>query len=356
MFSIIKKILFNSKIHNRLELKRIIERIQEIAKNQESNLAICIENTHSSYLGVKNATFNLFPNSTIVLPAYYSDILLSEQEFKILTEEIKRHKFKNVIISTLPVSMNPFLELLTEYENVKVIFHGAFSELSNETIEKQLIKMIHDTKSGKIKRLGFVKSGLDKWAQKTFGIDCVQLQLKPLKIEKKSLYSENKTTKIKIGIFGNSGFNKNLHNQIAGALAVENSEIHTTIHTGFENCGFQNRIIVHPLLNHTEFIGLLADMSINLHLSFSEGMGGQIFTESLSIGIPCLTSYNNEYLKFDTYLQNLLTVKQYDNPWEIKKAIESVMLIDRQELSQQIQDYSRHIEREYKILLDAFLK
>lgn len=353
MLSKVRNKLFGSKEHDKVDVNTIVTCIREIANNKERNLAICIENTGSSYLGVKNATLNLFPNYTIILPAYYSNILLNENDFRILADEIKSHKFENVIISTLPVSMNIFLDMLSAHENVKVIFHGALSELSNETIEKQLLKMILDTKSGKIKRLGFVKSGLDKWAKNTFGIDCIQLQLKPLKVENDFIFNNSDT--IKIGIFGNTSFNKNLYNQIAAALAIENAEIHTTIHTAFEKCGFDNRIIVYPFLDHQEFISLLSKMTINLHLSFSEGMGGQIFTESLSLGVPCLTSYNNEYLKFDEYLQTLLTVKQYDNPWEIKKAIAHVLKIDNHELRQRIKDYSIHIEQECNLLLNAFL-
>ena len=93
-------------------------------------------------------------------------------------------------------------------------------------------------------------------------------------------------------------------------------------------------------------------MDVNLHLSFSEGMGGQVFTESLSHGIPCLTSYTNEYLKNDQELQKLLTVNQYENPWQIKIAIEKVLKI---ELNTKLIDYSKLIEKESEILLNEFL-
>ena len=63
-------------------------------------------------------------------------------------------------------------------------------------------------------------------------------------------------------------------------------------------------------MNHNKFKKLLSEMDINLHLSFSEGMGGQIFTESLSIGVPCLSSYNNDFLAYNKYLRNLLYVKK----------------------------------------------
>ncbi len=353
IIKLLKKIQ-NKRLKNVADISGILESIAKIANSNEPNLAICIENTESSFLGVKNATLNLFPKCTIIFPAYYSEIQLNKTQFRGIAHEIKKHNFHKIIVSTLPESMNYFLDLLCENENVNVIFHGALSELSNPKTEKQFLKMIADTKSGKINRLGFVKSGLDKWAKKTYDIDCVQLQLKPLQF-KNHTFEKNKGT-IKIGIFGNTSFNKNLYNQIAGALAVDHSEIHTTIHSGFEENGFGDRIIVHPFMDHSQFVSLLSQMTINLHLSFSEGMGGQIFTESLSQGIPCLTSYNNEYLKFDPYLLELLTVPQYENPWEIKNAIEKVLELNGVDLSTRIIQYSKHIENENQELLASFLK
>ena len=273
-----------------------------------------------------------------------------------VVNEIKKHKFNYVVISTLPISLNNFLDQLCDSENVNVIFHGALSELSNKKIESQLIKMITYTKAGKIKRLGFVKSGLDKWAKKMFDIDCIQLQLKPVEKIKFRKSDTSNSPKIKIGVFGNTSFNKNLYNQIAGALAVDGAEIHTTIQTGFDDLGYDDRIVIHPFLDHLSFIKLMSEMTLNSHLSFSEGMGGQIFTESLSQGVPCLTSYNNEYLKFDKYLQDLLTLDQYDNPWEIKKAIEKVLNENLETVSLRLIQYSSHIKKEHEELLETFLK
>ena len=49
-------------------------------------------------------------------------------------------------------------------------------------------------------------------------------------------------------------------------------------------------------------------------------------------------------------------MEQYDNPWEIKKAIERVLEVTDDELSLKVVEYSKHIEKEYHELLDAFLK
>jgi glycosyltransferase involved in cell wall biosynthesis len=350
----INKILGRSTIEF-VDISYLLESVKLIARGGSKVIAICLENTNSSFLGVKNATFNLFPENTVVLPAYYSNINLSERQFIELSEVIINEGFEQVVISTLPLSMNKLLVLLSDKICVKVIFHGALSELSQEVNEVQFFNMISLAKEGKIKKIGFVKSGLEKWSNLLFSIPTCQLQLRPIS-PLDYISNHKKSDKINIGIFGNSSFNKNIYNQIAGALAVENSIIHTSLDTKFSEMGFDDRIIVHPFMDHLTFIRLISQMDINLHLSFSEGMGGQVFTESLALGVPCLTSYNNEYLRHDVELLNLLTVEQYENPWQISQAIEKVISFDLSLLKNKLINYSSVVEKEHEYLLDLFLK
>jgi glycosyltransferase involved in cell wall biosynthesis len=336
-----------------VDISYLMESVKSIAKKGIKVVAICLENTNSSYLGVKNATFNLFPENTLVLPAYYSNIKLNEKQFEELSKMIISEGFEQVIISTLPLSMNKLLDLLSDQICVKVIFHGALSELSDEVNEKQFFNMIELAKKGKIKKIGFVKSGLENWSHHLFEIKTNQLQLRPIK---SIINPKIKSEKINIGIFGNTTFNKNIYNQIAGALAVENVIIHTSLNTKFSEIGFKDKIVIHPFMDHEIFLKLISQMDINLHLSFSEGMGGQVFTESLAQGVPCLTSYNNEYLRHDLELLNLLTVEQYENPWQITKAIEKVLEFDNEVLRSKLLAYSFLIEKESEMLLSAFLK
>ena len=117
MLSRVKNKLFQSKSPKQFDVKILTEQIEEISLNKESNLAICIENTGSSYLGVKNATLNLFPNSTIVLPAYYSNILLTERDFRILSEEIKKYQFK-IEIWLIKFSLSSIFSIMTSNINM----------------------------------------------------------------------------------------------------------------------------------------------------------------------------------------------------------------------------------------------
>jgi glycosyltransferase involved in cell wall biosynthesis len=348
----LKKIL-GKETFKKIDITYLLDSIKRIS-NHSRVIAICLENTGSSFLGVKNATLNLFPNNTLVLPAYYSNINLTDRQLIVLSEVILTSGFNQVVISTLPISMNKLLDLIAEKIIVKVIFHGALSELSNETNEKQFFNMIQLAQRNKIKKIGFVKSGLENWSSSLFSISTNQLQLRPMTPVSKTNYFK-KSNKINIGIFGNSSFNKNIYNQIAGALAVENTVIHTLRQTKFTEFGFADRIIVHPFMDHLTFVQLISQMDINLHLSFSEGMGGQVFTESLAAGVPCLTSYNNEYLRHDNELLKLLTVEQYENPWQISKAIEQIISLDLAILGGRLKDYSLIIEKEHENLLESFL-
>jgi glycosyltransferase involved in cell wall biosynthesis len=348
------KKMFGKETFNHIDITYLIESIKLIASNDHKVLAICLENTGSSFLGVKNATLNLFPNHTIFLPAYYGNITLTTKQFIELSDAIVNNGFNQVIISSLPISMNKLLDLLADRICVKVIFHGALSELANEKNETQFFNMIDLAQKGKIKKIGFVKSGLENWANSIFSISTCQLQLKPIAPTSESPYVKT-SEKINVGIFGNTSFNKNLYNQIAGALAIENAIIHTSLTTKFSEFGFEERIVVHPFMDHLTFIQLISEMDINLHLSFSEGMGGQVFTESLAAGVPCLTSYNNEYLKHDYELLKLLTVEQYENPWQISKAIEQIISLDLTLLRRRLKDYSLIIEKEHENLLESFL-
>ena len=289
-----------------------------------------------------------------MLPAYYSEISLTNKQVIKLSEAIVDSGFNQVIISAIPISLNKLLNLLAEKICVKVIFHGALSELSIQKNENQFFNMIELAQKGKIKKIGFVKSGLESWCSELFNIPTSLLQLKPISPVLQTM-NFKKTNKINIGIFGNTSFNKNLYNQISAALTIENVIIHTSLETKFPAFGFDDRIIIHPFMDHLTFVQLISQMDINLHLSFSEGMGGQVYTESLSQGVPCLTSYNNEYLKHDPELQKLLTVDQYENPWQISKAIEHIISLDMSLLVKRLKDYSLIIEKEDENLLESFL-
>lgn len=331
----------------------INQEIQKIRDNNNDTLVICLDNTESSFLGVKNATLNLFPKNTLILPAYYSNIKLTDNHLNLLVESIIELGFTQIIFGSLPASLNNMVYTFNKRCVIKVLFHGALTELSTPKNDVQFSELIKLCKENYIQRIGFVKSGLAEWASVVFDINSNWLLLFPYE------YLENqikiKDGKIHIGVFGNTSFNKNIHNQIAAALTIENSVIHTFASCTIFEEHFTQRIIKYPMMTQHEFVKLLSSMDLNMHLSFSEGMGGQTFTESLAQGVPCLTSYNNEYLKHSAYLSELLIVNQYENPSQIASSIKKVLNENKDTLKSSLLSYSELIRSEAEVLLHKFV-
>lgn len=334
------------------ELVKIIKQIKTIKKDYES-IAFCLNNTNSSWLGVKMATLNLFPNNSIILPAYYSNILLNNSQLNTIISEISRYKFKQIILSGYTKSLNDFIKNLSFTCEVNLIYHGALSELIEEEKDIQFKKIIDFCNEGVINKIGFVKSGLAEWAIKLFKLKAYHITLYNKKRMPKNLNFINES-KINIGIFGSPNFNKNIFTQISAALSIENSIIHTfKIPETFLT--YSNRIVKHNQMNNDNLLDLMGNMRLCLHLSFSEGMGGQTFTEPLSMGIPCLTSYNNEFFENSKYLMDLLIVDQYDNPSFIVKKINQVLQLDQNKLQKIIYNYNDFHNKKTSKLLKQFL-
>ena len=339
----------NKNIQNRNYLS-VIQDIENRYKFNNHSLVLCLDNTGSSYLGVKNAVLNLFPTNTVIIPAYYSNPLISDKQILELANHIVSLGFKQLILGSFPQCFEKLALEINKRVAVKTIFHGALSELHEDDKMIKFMDMIKLCQSGVISRLGFVKSGLAQWSSSLFKIDACWLQLFSAKsLNKISKFNDGR---IHIGVFGNSTFNKNITNQIAGALLVPNSVIHCFKSSQILEKLFGNRIVVHDYMAHTDFLNLIGSMDLNLHLSFSEGMGGQTFTESISLGVPCLTSFNNEYLSKSDYLSDQLIVQQYDNPLEISKSIEAILNLD---IGDQLIQYSQLMNEEATSLRDMFL-
>ena len=319
---IFKKLLFVCKRSNSYEreFKEVCDQLLTLLDSGPSVIAFCFNNTGSSCLGMKNATLNLFPESTLLLPAFHANLLLTEKHQFEIMHKICASSVRQVIFSGIGPEQLPLVPYYAKHVKVKVIFHGALSELSaggvNTDAFSAMVKLAQDKT---ITSIGFVKSGLEQWAKDSYGIDAKFIQLfaknLPPAIEKAS------QEKINIGVFGNGNFNKNIPTQLAAALLVPNAVVHTFHSFSIFNDYFSDRVVYHEHMDHDEFISLLGKMDLNLHVSFSESTGGQIFMDSIGLGVPCITSRNNNYLT-DSFLMDSLVVNEYDNPHAIaKKAV-----------------------------------
>ena len=106
-------------------------------------------------------------------------------------------------------------------------------------------------------------------------------------------------------------------------------------------------------MNHQEFVSLLSQMTINLHVTFSESWG-LVLAESISQGVPCLSAYTSSFFDYDDDLKQKLIVDGFDDSWHIYRKIEEV-LKDRDAIGKQCIEYAKRLNVLTEERLNEFL-
>jgi hypothetical protein len=337
--------------NNMFLLKDCKKKIVSIRTNS-SVLAICAQPTQYSWLGVNVATKSLFPDCTFEIPQYYSNSILNNVELKELSKFIISLEFEQIVFSGFAPFYSQLIDVMYQVINLKIIYHGFLSELSDNSTQKKSFKqMIQYAKDRKISAIGFVKKGLALSINKMYKIPTFEIVLPNNSIiDIANINYES----INIGCLVNTSFRKNIHNQAMAALMVEDSKVHI-FKTDELSYLPQERIISHSLMNHDVFISLLGSMSVNLHVTLSESWG-QVLSESISQGVPCISAYTSSFFDYDEDLKQKLVVDGFDDSWFIFKKIEAV-LSERDLMSQMCILYAKRlnvIAKERKIaFLDA---
>jgi hypothetical protein len=345
------KIPFLTTNRNIQLLEKSVERITNIRKKHDI-LVICALPTEYSWLGVNVATKSLFPQNTYEIPQYYSNSIFSIKEIQQLVVHINNLQFKQVIYS----GFAPFYEqiVLNIYTQTiqKVIYHGFLAELSENTIQQHVFKRLMElTQVNKIKALGFVKKGLALSVMEKYKIPTFEIILPNLNIKNDAEIVKPKS--LKIGCLVNTSFRKNIHNMVFAASMIENAEMHV-FRTNDLDYLDNSKIVQHDLMSHESFVQLLASMTMNLHVTFSEGMGGQVCAESISQGIPCISANTSSFFDYDEDLKEKLIVDGFDDSWHIYNKI-NLVLQDWDSLSKKCIHYSMLLNKLSYEKLNLFL-
>ena len=343
------RIPFLAKNQHKALLHQSIERLKEI-RTVDSILAICPTTTGYDWMGVNVATKSLFPKNTFEIPQYYSSSMFTSEELEKIIATINELDFEQVVFSGAPSYFFSISEKLTKSVSQRYIYHGFLAELSeNKLAQDNLTRLIELTRKGIIANLGFVKKGLALSIQERFKVPCHEVIL-----PNKNVLSSPKTAPdtIKIGCLLNNSFRKNIHNQAMAGTMIEGAEVHVfkTPELGYLNFPF----VEHSLMEHSEFIALIGSMTLNLHVTFSEGMGGQVCAESISQGVPCLSGNTSSFFDYDEELKEHLIVSGVDDSWHIYQKIQSV-LSNREYLSRRCLDYSVYLNHLAADRLKEFL-
>tara|TARA_B110000285_G_scaffold235444_1_gene317194 strand:- start:7991 stop:9064 length:1074 start_codon:yes stop_codon:yes gene_type:complete len=352
----VKNIFSKNKKRNKEPYNELILEISSI-RDKSSTIAFAPDNTGYSWLGIKNGAIALFPDTIVCLPQNYSNSIFIEKELIELSKKIASLKFNKIIFRGFPFYFEKLIRnirLENQECEIFVLYGGFYSEFSyNDYALKGYNKIITLARERIIDKIGFNKNGLAETTQKLFKVECQQYfnkTIAPLKSSKK-----NQLDIINIGVLANHDFRKNIHNQVAGALLIDHSNVYVGKKDKFDY--FENhmhRIKNTPdLLPHNEFIQVIHNMTINMYVSFSESWG-HVILESLAGGIPCLASNTSSIFDSNEVLANALIVDKFDDSFAIYKKAKSI-LDNYEEISAESIKHVQHINKLADDKMDNFL-
>ncbi len=341
---------FLRKRQNKELLKSLITELSTV-RSQSSILALCARPTGYSWLGVNVATRSLFPHCTLEIPQEYSHSVFNEAELSLFAHAIRECKFDQVIISGFAPFYEDLVLQISGGPQVKIVYHGFLSELSDNQIQqKAFATVLRLAQNGSISAIGCVKKGLSLSLAQLYGVRTHEIIL-PNHYIREPVPLDG--SMVNIGCMVNTSFRKNIHNQAVAGLLINNSKVHV-----FDTPELaylpQDRLCRHSLMDHSAFLSLIGSMSINLHVTFSEGMGGQVCAESIAQGVPCLSAYTSSFFDYDDWLKSKLIVDGFDDSWFIYKKIESV-LSDYEPISKRCVEYAKELNVLAEERLGGFL-
>lgn len=326
----------------------------EALRTKYSVIAFAPGITGYNWMGVNRATHALFPENTIDLPQEYSNSIFTEKELDKIIEKLIELHFETVIYSGFPKYFEKIiLGLKAEPITQKVIYHGFFSELAGNVPQQEgYKKLIELAANGYINSIAFNKKGMAESVQRIYGIRTHKIIIPTPELN--AFNTLPASDKIRIGVLGNNAFRKNLVNQFVAASMIDNAEIHITSEELLDIFPNTSNVVLHTGgMEHQAFINLLASMDINLHVSYSESWG-QITTESIALGVPCITSYHSDVFDYSEELKEQLIVEDYDNSTAISDKIQELLKNNSVE-KKSLLAYSAKLNDIAKNTIDNFL-
>lgn len=313
-------------------------------------LSICPKPTGYSWLGVQVASLSLFPDCTFQIPQDFSNQLLTDEQLQKLSNLLNELNFKQIVFNGFLPYFGKIIDRINIQTKIKVVYHGFLSELSGN--KKQIDafnSMLTYVGKNRISAIGCVKKGLALSISKLYSVPTFEIIL-PNRCIVESV--RNCYDNLNIGVLVNTSFRKNIHNQAVATIMKENSILHT-FRTNELSYLPQERIKYYDLMSHDEFVDLLSKMTINLHITFSESWG-QVLSESISMGVPCLSAYTSSFFDYNEDLKRKLVVEGFDDSWHIYKKIEEV-LKDRESIGRECIAYTKLLNVLSQERLTSFL-
>ncbi len=291
-------------------------------KNIKSNKVKYVAFVNPNWLGVTNATKELFEN---VIPC--SELLRSKDIKKVYNEIIEAN-IKEVIFSGFCIGWKDLVKKLHQANViVKTYYHGSHSQVLEPYGWKRNMEIYELSKKGILDEMATCKASLvnfykDKGCKIKFLRNRVILP-KNLKIKRQN----NEKNILRVGIYAakTEDFRKNVFSQIASLTQLNKEVIIDMVPINKKAQEFAKKIgikiegIDHPVPRE-ELLQHMANCDIVLYTTFSE-CAPMLPLESFAVGTPCITGNNHHYFKNEE-LEKYIVVDNECNLQEISTKIE----------------------------------
>ena len=341
----------------RVPLDVLLETILAVRTRSDA-IAITPTITGNAWMGVNRATHALFPDSVLDLPTVFGAPVCSDGELDDICRYISGQGFTQVILSGFSLPFASLAKRLRDHGmKVGCMYHGFLAEcdLSQQT-SRPIKVMLELCRDGVIAKLASNKKGLPETIRRLTGLNVHKFMV-PTRVAAVSADRSIRTGRegCHIGVLAHDTFRKNIHNQVAAALMIEGATVHVAGRPEVDYWGCDHRLVYHPkTMPHHDYVGLLGQMDVNLHLSFSESWG-QLTAESLAMGVPCLIANHSDIYDYDPLLRERLVSPHFDDPLALAGDVARV-IEERHALADRCRQYVGTLNRMADVLLKEFLE
>ncbi len=274
---------------------------------------------NSSWIGVSNATIELFENLVDCGEIYLAT------DIKKLGDKILDIKVPQVIFSSFAIGWKDLAKYLKKRNpsiKIKTFWHGSHSQILDSYGWDRNLEIIDLHRKKIIDVMGTCKQSLMQFYVKqgfnaAFLTNKVEVNIKPTK--------KRTNSKIIVGLYAANcnDWRKNMYTQIAAVSLIDKAVI-DMVPLNDDAISFANKLGVEiqgvkTPLSRIDLIKRMAKVDIVSYVTLSE-CSPMLPLESMEMGVPCLSGNNHHYFK-ENELEKYIIVNEEDNPLVIKEKI-----------------------------------
>ncbi|KAI3647398.1 hypothetical protein MP228_007619 [Amoeboaphelidium protococcarum] len=292
---------------------------------------------HQDWHGIRQASYGQkFP--VIEVKDFYNDKQLNN----LLLLFSNMPHLEIILVNGIPFGAIKFAKKVKQkFPDIQVLFiyHGSLAQMFHDAEADVVNEMITATQDGIIDRVGIVKEGLVNTFA-AFGIETFEIYNFPSPpydfrriqngkqsedVGKSSVSGFDGRKQWHVGVFGSHWIHKNVLVQIVALCQFDYVIIHVLKKPSISYLQHCRAYIVEhgDSIPHYKFVELIRRMDVTMYVSLTEGFPMTVL-ESISVGVPALTSATSAIYSLDPYLHDALVVNEADSPDFIALKVQKV--------------------------------